>query len=181
MGCLDFRKSLSAFLDGELNPREHEQIRIHISQCANCRHEVEKLKEMVGIVRNMPEPEIPAQLWELTRRKLEVNSEEQIKSWIFRIPKWSFVPVAATLLIFLVFFFGSQFYYKGDIEAPTFNIYVQEHLLSYSDRILPPDLLSELTVAQTQQVVAETVSQESMSELEMLMEVHYGIESINGS
>jgi len=179
--CSNFHKALSVFIDDEMKPREREQMEIHISQCDSCRREVEKLKEMVGIMRVMPDPEIPAQLWESTRRRLEADSEEQVKSWIFRIPKWSYVPAAAALLILLVFFAGSQFYYKGDTETPTFDTYVQEHLLSYSDRILPPDLLSELTVAQTGQIIEDTTSDESTSELETLMEVHYGIDSTNGS
>lgn len=181
MRCSNFRKSLSAFVDGELRPHERERMERHISQCENCRRETEKLREMVGIMSNMPDPEIPAQLWESTRRRLEVYSEKPVKAWIFRIPKWSFVPVAAAVFTLLILFFGSQFYYKVETEAPTFDTYIQEHLLSYSDRLLPPDLLSELTVAQSGQPTEETKSDESVSELEMLMEVHYGIDSTDGS
>ncbi len=181
MECSNFRKSLSAFVDDELRPQERERMERHISQCENCRREAEKLREMVGIMNSMPDPETPAQLWESTRRRLEAYSEKPVKAWIFRIPKWSFVPAAAAVFTLLILFLGGQFYYNVETEAPTYDTYIQEHLLSYSDRMLPPDLLSELTVAQIGQTTEDTKLDESVSELEMLMEVHYDIDSTDGS
>jgi len=179
--CSYFYKSLSTYLDGELDPQEHERIEKHIAHCSKCRDEVERLKEIMGILKGMPAPELPTQLWELTRRRVETASEKTSREWGFRIPKWSFAPVGVVVFALLVLLVGSQIFYKTEIAPPTVDTFIQEHILSSSDRIMPPDLLSELTVAQTVQVIEDTGSNKNTSELDMLMEVHYGIISENGS
>ncbi len=180
--CSFCRKNLSAFLDGELGPQERRQVELHISDCADCRREMERLRKMVRLVGGMERPEVPAQLWEATQRKLATSSDQPIRIWVFRKPMWAVAPAAAAVLMMLLYFAGGQLFFSGyKAETIPVTVYLEEYALSYSEQILSPDLLPELTIVQTQESEVGTTSDESMSELDMLMEVHYGTNPTNGS
>jgi hypothetical protein len=95
---------------------------------------------------------------------------------------WAVAPAAAAVLIMLLYFAGGQLFFTGyEAEPIPVTVYLEEYALSYSEQILSPDLLPELAIVQTQQSEEGSTSDESMSELDMLMEVHYGINPTNGS
>lgn len=180
--CSNVRKNLSAFLDDELGLRERKQVELHISECADCRRETEKLREMIGIIGGMERPEVPVQLWEGTRRKLEATSQLPARVPVLRMPRWVFVPAASVVLALLFYFLGGQLlFHRYRTEPIPITVYLQEHALSYSGQVLPSNLLPELATAQAESVTEDVQSDETMSELEVLMEVHYGIYPTNGS
>jgi anti-sigma factor RsiW len=181
--CSSFHKNLSAFLDDELDSRKRKQMELHLSECEDCRREAEKLRHMIGIIGSLERPAMPAQLWEGTRQKLAVASETPTRTWrIFNMPTWVFAPAGGVVLAVLVYFLSSQlFFQKYTAEPVPVADYIQEHALSCSEQALTPDLMSELTLVQTGLVAEEAQYDEPMSELEMLMEVHYGTNPTNGS
>lgn len=180
--CSSVCKDLSAFLDDELNPRRRRQVELHISECENCRREAEKLREMIGFVGSISHPEVPIQLWKGTRQKLEAASEQSTRRRIFGIPKWSFIPAGAAVSLALLYLLAGQLFFPGyGTEAIPVDVYVEEYTLSSSEQVLSPDPLPGLTIAQTERAIQDTQSDLPMSELEMLMEVHYGTNPTNGS
>ena len=180
--CSSFRENLSAFLDDELDSREHEQMELHISECMDCRQEAEKLREMVGLIMATPRPEVPAQAWSGTLRKIEAASEKPAWTQVFRIPKWGTIPAAAAIFVLLLYLLGSQVFFYGNGTGPMLlTVYLQEHEISSSQQVLTPDFLSELTTVQTEGDTEYTGSDEPISELDMLVEVHYGVYPTNGS
>lgn len=180
--CSDFNKNISAFIDDELDPREHRQMELHISECVSCRQEVEKMRQMVGFVRATPRPKAPAQAWTGTLQKIEAASEKPVRAGIFRLPKWGAMPAAAALFVLLLYFLGSQLLPPGSETGPmSVTVYLQEHELFSAQQVLSPDFLSELTTVQTTEATETTESDEPISELDMLMEAHYGIYPTNGS
>jgi len=48
------QENLSAFLDGQLTPREHSYVERHLSRCAACRAELEALRQTVDLLRTVP-------------------------------------------------------------------------------------------------------------------------------
>jgi len=180
--CADIRENLSAFLDDELDTQKRKQMELHISKCADCRMEAERLREMIGIIGGTERPRIPAQLWEGTRRRIEAASQLPARTPVLRMPRWVFVPAAAVVFILLFYFVGGQlFFYSYKTETIPITVYLQEHALSYSEQALPSNLLPGLAIAQAEPVTEDVQSDETMSELEVLMEAHYGIYPTNGS
>ena len=180
--CSSFHKNLSAFLDHELDSREHKQMEQHISECMDCRQEAEKLQEIIGSVRATPRPETPAQAWAGTLQKIETASEKPSRAWVFRMQKWGTIPAAAAVFVLLLYILSSQMFLHENGTGPmSLADYVQEHEISSAQQVLSPDFLSELTTVQTAETTETVESDEPMSELDMLVEVHYGIYSTNGS
>ena len=179
--CSSFRKNLSAFLDDELNLRKRKQMELHISECADCRVEAEKFREMIGIIGGMECPEVPVQLWEVTKRRIQAAPELPARTPVLRMPRWAFAPAAAVFAVFLYILGGQLLFHKYETGPIPITVYFQEHALSYSQQVLSPSPLSELEIVQTEQIAEETWSDEPISELEMLMEVHYGTYPTNGS
>ena len=66
MKCSQVPKRLSAFQDGELNPREQERVSDHLESCSACREryaEMEKIWQTLGDFKEIiPEPEFYGQL-----------------------------------------------------------------------------------------------------------------------
>lgn len=177
--CSIVRKNLSAFLDNELDPQRHKQIELHILGCADCRREAAELREMIGFVRGIERPEVPTGIWEGIQRKLPSTvGRSPVKAF-----RWAFAPVGVAILALLIFL-GSQTIFHRDktvldeTEFEATSIYLQEYALSQSRQILPVNLL--LTVTQVGQSAEKTKNTEPISELEILMEVHYGIRPANG-
>jgi hypothetical protein len=137
---------------------------------------------MIGLVGSVSRPEVPVQLWEGTRQKLEAASEQSSGKRIFGIPKWSFIPAgAAASLVLLYFLIAQLFFPKYGTEPIPVDVYVEEYTISSSEQVLSSELLPGLAIVQTERATQDTQSDLPMSELEMLMEVHYGTNPTNGS
>jgi anti-sigma factor RsiW len=48
---------LGAYLDGELNQQDTAAVEAHLKTCAECRHELEDLQQLSGLLRAVPQPE----------------------------------------------------------------------------------------------------------------------------
>jgi Putative zinc-finger len=59
MNCHDARKLLSALVDGELTPDERSQAEAHLTECADCRKEHERLGATIALLRQIDRPRAP--------------------------------------------------------------------------------------------------------------------------
>jgi len=60
---------LSAYVDGELTPRETEGVRAHLESCAECRRELQYISEARTLVRGLPPVDPPFGLFERSLRR----------------------------------------------------------------------------------------------------------------
>jgi hypothetical protein len=59
MSCHDAREALSAFLDDELGPGERREVEAHLEGCAECRRELEGLRQTVALLRDVQPARAP--------------------------------------------------------------------------------------------------------------------------
>ncbi len=69
--CISIFKRLSEYLDGELDEKAYEEMRIHIKECVKCEVCLETLRRTVALCRNMKMRGAPDRLKE--RLKLMVQ------------------------------------------------------------------------------------------------------------
>ena len=62
MRCEKVIAQLSAFLDGELKPKEAERVQAHLDSCVNCRKEREAIERTMQLVRDLPQTPAPTHL-----------------------------------------------------------------------------------------------------------------------
>lgn len=62
MECKHTGENLSAYLDGELEPREEKALESHLESCKSCRDQLERLRSTVRLVRSLPRAQAPAVL-----------------------------------------------------------------------------------------------------------------------
>lgn len=53
------REDLSAFLDGQLSSRQRSRVEKHLVQCADCRAELESLRQTVSLLHSAPTLKLP--------------------------------------------------------------------------------------------------------------------------
>ena len=69
--CISIFKKLSEYIDGELDEKAYEEMRIHIKECVKCEVCLETLRRTVALCRNMKMRGVPDRLKE--RLKLMVQ------------------------------------------------------------------------------------------------------------
>ncbi len=120
--CANVRALLSAFVDGEISPRDRQLVESHLANCPECSAEVEALKAASSLVRSLPRPELPDDFHASLVRK--VNAEAVAARTEAAHPRQGFqgfrgfrfqlrtVAIVAAALI-VVFWAGGVAYYMG--------------------------------------------------------------------
>jgi len=63
MTCESIREDLAAYLDGEFGADRAARIEGHLKTCSECRSESEVLAERIELLRFVPHPAAPPELW----------------------------------------------------------------------------------------------------------------------
>lgn len=79
--CTDVREEFSALLDGELSPEQQERVEAHLAQCADCLRELDGLKRIDTLYRDLPGVPAP--------EDFEVRLRKAIRPNIIRFPRLS--------------------------------------------------------------------------------------------
>jgi hypothetical protein len=70
MFCRKVRKNLSAFVQGELEPRTENLVRLHLKECPSCRDELIEIQEGIRFADHLQVITAPAELWESIEEKI---------------------------------------------------------------------------------------------------------------
>ncbi len=98
MKCRKRRKTVSVYLDGELDPEKAGETGKHLSQCAECRQELDLLKHADSLLAGLPREEVRE---DFVRNLMKKAAElQQKRSWSSR------------LLHFSEYFFDNIFVFK---------------------------------------------------------------------
>jgi len=175
--CLEVCKSLSAFLDNQLDVERYKQIEKHISECQDCSQKKIELQKITGQMANISIPSVSDQKWLETRNQLFSRIDNiPLKARHFRFPKWVYIPIGAFALILFVYT-GMSIFYLGDQQTNYISVDVclQEHSALYSEQIFPTGILPEFAITGTEQAIQDEKTKDGSSDLDVLMETHYGI------
>ena len=93
-----FEERISAYLDGELAPREYEAVEHHLQTCPECQWELETLRKTTQWARELPTLTVP--------RVFTIPVAEEPERAARR--RWNFLPVlqGATALIAVLLVFA---------------------------------------------------------------------------
>jgi hypothetical protein len=95
MTCDDARESLSALLDEALTPDERRAVETHLEGCAECRRDLDRLRETVALLRRVSPAHAPAGFVD------RVVAAAPPTPWYRRVffPLWAKLPVEATAVV----------------------------------------------------------------------------------
>jgi len=102
VNCTKTRTELSAYIDGELGARETAAVKSHLTGCAECRRELEELRDMDGFFRAHLPPVDPSPSLLVTAmvRASSTDQEVGVAHW-WRIG-WAVVGAAAVTMLLLL-------------------------------------------------------------------------------
>src|SRR5689334_9020302 len=72
-----YKKHLSAYAHGELEPEDSERVAAHLQACASCREEFEEIKLGVRLAECLPEVSAPEGLWDAVEAALAAHAATQ--------------------------------------------------------------------------------------------------------
>lgn len=75
--CYDVKKLMSLYIDNLLDDKTKEKFEEHIKSCEDCCAELEKLKEVVGILNSFEEVELPSDFQKVFIRSLLKKKESR--------------------------------------------------------------------------------------------------------
>ena len=91
------KELLSAYLDGELSPKEADLVERHLRECAYCAQDLESLRQTVSLVRQLPVVSPPPSF----RVRLPMAQEGFLARWGYAYLKGT-TALAALLLVVLL-------------------------------------------------------------------------------
>ena len=91
MTCHEARESLSALLDEGLTPDERRAVEAHLEGCAECRRELERLRQTVGLLHRVVPAHAPVGFVD------RVTAAARPRPWYRRIAAAAFLPLATKL------------------------------------------------------------------------------------
>jgi predicted anti-sigma-YlaC factor YlaD len=146
-----FEERLSAYLDGELLPREQAAVEHHLDTCQACRWDLDTLRQTIQWTRELPTLTVP--------RVFTVPAPAEPERVARR--RWRFVPVmqGATALIALLLFFAvaGDFLLVGSFRQAS----APERMMV--EATVPAEAVTEAPAAEAV-MVAETVEVEAPAE-----------------
>jgi|GEM_PF-1138370 len=112
--CNEVRELILLYIDGELDDRELQEFESHIDDCDECKKELNEIKTVIDMCRDIDEVELPENFRdELHEKLVQAKNEQDGKSKIIRLRNRYiriFSAVAAGLLLVV---FGKGFYDRG--------------------------------------------------------------------
>lgn len=176
--CSIVQKNVSAYIDDQLDMEKRKQIEQHLLECSDCAKKKEELSDIIHKVGHISIPTVSSQQWEQVHHKLITNIEGlPAKKGLFRFPKWAFAPAGAFVVALLIYVTISIVPFGNQQSSPiSVDVCLQEHSMLYSEQIFPTGILPEFAITETDQTTTqEDDSNEQKSDLDTLMEAHYGI------
>ena len=109
MSCNEICDKLSLYIDNELSDEEMHQMEEHLKSCGNCQEELKEYRDLISVLKSLPEEEPPEGYCERLHKKLLENSTqktEKAASKIKSINRFKWVKygsiAAALILVFIV-------------------------------------------------------------------------------
>lgn len=103
MNCPNVRSQLGLYLDQELPAELRASVREHLSQCSECRADLEAMKATAGTVASLPEPRLPGELWTRLEQQLDRKLVDRGKAGSWR---WFRIPPRVAASVFLAIGLG---------------------------------------------------------------------------
>lgn len=168
MKCIEYSELISAYVDEMLSPQEEEKLMMHLKTCQACQKELEVLKQMQMLCRNIEEVSLPAQFHEDLMKQLK--TENRLK---FPIKfKWQYGgALVATMLIGVLFFnqLGVISLKSGSSTDYLTTDHIAEDLMNIE--ATPYTVQNEVAEARVQDET-DSVAQKNQSESRVFMMQH---------
>src|SRR5438105_10022211 len=74
-------EQLSAYLEGDMNPRAADSVREHLAGCGDCARACAELRAIVASARSLDRPEPPPTLWPAIEGALAADDEAPLLAW----------------------------------------------------------------------------------------------------
>lgn len=105
--CSKVRRQLSAYLDGELSPKNRTVVERHLMRCQPCRTALESLRSLERALQSAKVPPAPPSLaWQIVAKARELQNAKVERHVIcfgrrLATPRpWAFKVAAAAVLVF---------------------------------------------------------------------------------
>lgn len=106
MNCNEISDKLSLYIDDELSSEEMKQVEEHLNSCENCQKVLDEYRNLISVLKNLPEEEPPEGYCERLHEKLlATGSQAQNKGPVSKIKgfnrsKWlKYGSIAAALVL----------------------------------------------------------------------------------
>lgn len=102
--CDLIREFLSEYMDGTLDEDKKQRVQVHLSECQDCRHQLQKLQEISAEIKNIKKVQPPQDFLERLHQRIE--QRESLDGFLARLLKSSQVKVYITASVTFLFVFA---------------------------------------------------------------------------
>jgi uncharacterized protein DUF4349/putative zinc finger protein len=170
MNCSEFRDLIFSFLDGELSSFEKEQFEQHLSQCDDCKLELEAYKKLVEETQKLPMEELPIGYCKKLHKSLEKAVVDKHRLGRNRIIKYISIAATCVLVITGVYFASNGM--NGD-DARSLDIGNTASDSNYGEMYDNADNGTEQMKAESPQEIDTNYSNDEDKQLSMTKSTQY--------
>ena len=156
------QKLLSAYLDDELSPREHEKVEMHLRMCDECTEVLSDFDQNSQWVADLRQPTPPG-IWEAVQegimREPPIKNRDRFshlwRRWFFRpVPAAVGTFVTVCLMVALIYFNVNRnsfddpldFYVMIHTEYATYSLLTEDTIVDKQLESIEPDLPEETQI-----------------------------------
>ena len=101
MKCKNVHKLIVEFVNKELSPAQNEEIKEHLKVCSKCKEEIEEIKTVLDLSKEIKIQEFSEDFWALQRNKLTKGMLKRV----INIPLKLTIALAGSFIILISFLF----------------------------------------------------------------------------
>ena len=180
---VQFQDELSAYLDNELGPTEHERFEAHLHACDECSETLSAFRSNRERIKTLEHPAPPsihdAVMAKIRQQTAETRVPEptrprwlpDIGRWIPDLGRWFFRPVtaSATGILTLVLILGALYFYpNGTQYDDTLDFYFELHA-EQVDNPLKSNIGRPISTTST----VETASTETAGDTDTFLDLYF--------
>ena len=103
--CEEIRKMMNEYLDNELDSKLLSGFSEHIKNCSSCKYELEETRQVLSLLKVLPEVELPFNFKDKLHSKLieeKINYDNKNNSILLRSKYIKIISTVAAILIFVI-------------------------------------------------------------------------------
>jgi anti-sigma factor RsiW len=130
MKCKTLHSKIIFFTDGELPAAEMEQIKIHLSECADCAAFASEMRKTLAVINNEKEPQLNPFFYTRVKARLENQSEQVAVTRKVAVLKRILQPALFSLLLLAGVYTGVKIGQPAKVNS-NYPVFAENEVVPY--------------------------------------------------
>ena len=125
MSC-PFENRLLEYADGVLGDEAKAEVGRHLASCETCTRQLERIRRQRALLAQVKTPDVPSELWQRLRRRLDVESKRVVMPWSLSTAWKPLVGLAAAAVVLVATIVFLEYMAMHNVPAPVERVAMKD-------------------------------------------------------